>query len=67
MGISDVAITSVHSEKTRLKKCMMIMIIIVMNKSQETTVISECHKIDFHYKTKARKVMVDFKFDALYM
>ena len=34
-GISDVAITSVHSEKTHLKKCMMIMIIIVMNKSQE--------------------------------
>ena len=26
-GISDVAFTSVYSEKTRLKKCMMIMII----------------------------------------
>ena len=25
-GISDVAIASLHSEKTRLKKCMMIMI-----------------------------------------
>ena len=25
-GISDVVIVSVHSEKTRLKKCMMIMI-----------------------------------------
>ena len=37
-GRSDVAIASVHSEKTRLKKCMMITIIIVlMNKSQETT------------------------------
>ena len=23
-------------------------------------------EIDFHYETKARKVMVDFKFDALY-
>ena len=23
-------------------------------------------KIDFHYETEARKVMVDFKFDALY-
>ena len=45
VGISDVAITSVHSEKTRLKKCMMIMIIIVMNKSQETTVISGCQKL----------------------
>ena len=28
-GISDVVIASVHSEKTRLKKCMMIMIIII--------------------------------------
>ena len=36
-GISDVAIASVHSEKTRLKKLMMI---IIMNKSQETTVFS---------------------------
>ena len=35
-GIGDVAIASVHSEKNRLKKCMMIMIIIMlMNKSQE--------------------------------
>ena len=33
-GISEVAITSVHSEKTCLKKLMMIMIIIIiMNKS----------------------------------
>ena len=40
-GISDVAITSVHSEKTHLKKCMMIMIIIMLlNKSQETTVLA---------------------------
>ena len=30
-GISDVAIASVHSEKTRLKKLMMI----IMNKSQK--------------------------------
>ena len=38
----------------------MIVIIIIMNKSQETTV--------FHgrQKAKARKVMVNFKFDALY-
>ena len=34
-GISDVAFASVHSEKTRLKKLMMrIMIIIIMKKSQ---------------------------------
>ena len=31
-GISDVAIASVHSEKTGLKKLMMKMIIIIMNK-----------------------------------
>ena len=38
IGISDVAIASVHSEKTRLKKCMMIMIIIMlMNKLQKNT------------------------------
>ena len=35
----------------------LIMIFIIMNKSQ---------KNDFRYETKARKVMVDFKFDALY-
>ena len=29
-GISDVVIASVHSEKTRLKKYMMIMIIIII-------------------------------------
>ena len=40
-GISDVAFTSVHSEKTRVKKLMTrIMIIIIMNKSQETPVFS---------------------------
>ena len=31
-GISDVVITSVYSEKTRLKKLMMIMIIIIRKK-----------------------------------
>ena len=36
-GISDVAIVSVHSEKTRLKKMITIIIIISMNKSQEST------------------------------
>ena len=35
-GISDVVIASVYSEKTRLKKLM----IIIINKSQETTVFS---------------------------
>ena len=32
-GISDVAFASVHSEKTRLKKLMMIMIIISNRKA----------------------------------
>ena len=39
-GISDVVIVSVHSEKTRLKKLMKI--IIIMNKSQEMKVFSSC-------------------------
>ena len=38
----------------------------IMNKSQETTVFHRAPEIDFRYETKARKVMVDFKFDALY-
>ena len=38
--------------------------IILMNKSQDITVAPET---DFHYETKARKVMAEFKFDALYM
>ena len=38
-GISDIVITSIYSKKTLPKKCMMIMIIIMlMNKLQETTV-----------------------------
>ena len=43
IGLSDVLTTSVHSEKTRLKKLMIKMIIIIisiMNKSQETTVFT---------------------------
>ena len=45
-GISDVVIASVHFEKTRLKKLMMrIMIIIIMNKSQEMTVFSGHQKL----------------------
>ena len=45
-----------------------------MNKSQEQLAVarnSSCQKqqlpeTDFHYETEARKVMVDFNFDALY-
>ena len=41
-GISDVAFASVHSEKARLKKLMiMIIIMIAMNKSQDETEASD--------------------------
>ena len=36
-GIGDVAIASVHSEKTCLKKCMMIMIIIIITEKPFTS------------------------------
>ena len=49
IGISDVT-ASVYSEKTRMKKLMMKMIIIIiMNKSQETTV--------FHVRQKLTSAM----------
>ena len=51
-GISDVAITSVHSEKTRLKK----LIIIIMNKLQETMVFSGCQKLTFSMKLRPEKL-----------
>ena len=52
-------ITSVHSEKTCLKK-----LIIIMTKSQEVMVFSGRQKLTSAMKTEARKVMVDFKFDG---
>ena len=61
-AISDEAITSVHSEKTHLKK----LIIIIMNKSQKMTFFYRAPEMDFRYETKSRKLMVEFKFDALY-
>ena len=63
IGISDVVTASVYSEKTRLKKLMMMMII---KKIARTYGFSQAPEIDFFYEAKARKVMVDFKFDALY-
>ena len=53
-GISDVVLASVHSEKSRLKKSM-IMIIIIMNKSQETTVFSGRQKLTFAMKLRPEK------------
>ena len=37
IGISDVVTASVYSEKTRLKKCMMIMIIIIITERPFTS------------------------------
>ena len=61
-GISDVAIVSVHSEKSYLKKLTMIIIIRINYKKR----LFFSPEIDFRYETEARKVMVDFKFDILY-
>ena len=61
-GISDVVITSVYSEKTCLKKLimikmmmMMMMIIIIMNKSQETMVFSSRQKLTSAIKLRPEK------------
>ena len=64
--INDVVTASVNSEKTCLKKCLIMIIMIIMNKSQEMTVFGGRQILTSAMKTKARKVMVDFKFDALY-
>ena len=53
-GISDVATSSVHSEKTRLKKLIMI-IITIMNKSQETTVFHGHQKLTSAMKQRPEK------------
>ena len=47
IGISDVVTASVYSEKTRMKKLMkmIIIIIIIMNKSQELTVFHGRQKL----------------------
>ena len=46
IGISDVVTASVYSEKTRLKELMkIIIIIIIMNKSHETTVFHGRQKL----------------------
>ena len=59
MVSSDIseAIASVHSEKTRLKKCMMLMIIIIMfmNKSQEIPVFSGRQKLTSAMKLRPEK------------
>ena len=57
IGISDVVTASVYSEKTSLKKLMMI----IMNKSQETTVFHGCQKLTSAMNLKAIKVIVDIQ------
>ena len=52
-GISDVAIASVHSEKTRLKK--MIMIITSIKKSHELTVFCGHQKLTTATKLRPEK------------
>ena len=54
-GISDVAIASVHSKKTRLKKMLVIIIIISMNKSQESTVFGGRQKLTSAMKLRPEK------------
>ena len=44
-GISDVATSTVHSEKTRSMNLIMIIIIISMNKSQDLTVFHGRQKL----------------------
>ena len=57
IGISDVVTASVSSEETRMKKCMMSMvnIIINMNKSQEMTVFHRRQKLTSAIKQRAEK------------
>ena len=50
IGRSDVVTASVHSEKTHLKKMMLI-----MNKSQESTVFGECLKLTSAMKQRPEK------------
>ena len=44
-GINHIAFASVYSEKTRMKKCWIMIIIIMMNKSQELTVFHRRQKL----------------------
>ena len=53
-GISDVAFASVHFEKTRLKKLMM-MKMIIMNKLLEMTVFSGLQKLTSAMKLRPEK------------
>ena len=51
IGISDVVTTSIYSEKTRLKMLMTM----IMNKSQETTVFGGHQKLTSAMKLRPEK------------
>ena len=53
-GISYVVTASIYLEKTRLKKLMKF-IIIIMNKFQEMTVFSGCQKLTSAMKLRSEK------------
>ena len=55
IGISHVAFASLYSEKTRLKKCWIMIIIIMMNKSQELTVFHGRQKLTSAMKQRPEK------------
>ena len=59
IGISDVVTASVYSEKTRMKKLMMMKMIIIiigiMNKSQESTVYGGHQKLTSAMKQRPEK------------
>ena len=56
--LSDVVTSSLYSEKTRLKKCMMIMIInmMIMNISQEMTVFGVHQKLTSTMKLRPENI-----------
>ena len=54
-GISHVAFASVYSEKTCMKKCWIMIIIIMMNKSQELTVFHGRRKLSSAMKQRPEK------------
>ena len=57
IGVSDAVSASVFSEKTRLKKCW-IMIIIIMKKSQEMTFFHGCQKLTSAMKQRPANLML---------
>ena len=55
-SLNDVAFVLVYSEKTRLKKCLIMIIMIIMNKSQETTVFGGRQKLTSAMKQRPERL-----------